>query len=285
MEQSAQQWQVRVLSEAWLSKIDVKASKRFSQKGLAEEAAAYVLDYLSADNWARCRQYSGKASIEGYLNRLVSNALEDFSRQRFSRPRPPTWLQRQGRFWVELWQRLCLERQLDQTVVDNFSAEGQRDAALVKEAISVIYARIPHCGEINMEIEAPDHLAEQAEALIEEGNTINKPTLRSNQEDSSALMGLMASLLVSPDDAEAKRRIEPHLKPLLQIKESLSLSAEQQLLLRLVYEDGLNLKQAANALGLAPHQPGRLLKQALVHIQHQFKAAGLSKEELWEALQ
>ena len=91
MEQSAQQWQVRVLSEAWLSKIDVKASKRFSQKGLAEEAAAYVLDYLSADNWARCRQYSGKASIEGYLNRLVSNALEDFSRKRFSRPRPPTW--------------------------------------------------------------------------------------------------------------------------------------------------------------------------------------------------
>ena len=73
-------WHKLVLTTEWLERIDRLALRRFGQPGLAEEAAAYVLDGLADGDWAVCRHYSGRSRPEHYLLTVINNLFEEFSR-------------------------------------------------------------------------------------------------------------------------------------------------------------------------------------------------------------
>ena len=86
------------------------AARRFQQQETAEEAALYVLETLSQDNWKRLQDFSGKSKFTTYFTTVVYRLLEDYSRKRFGRVSPPQWIKRLGSFWITLYRLLCLER-------------------------------------------------------------------------------------------------------------------------------------------------------------------------------
>jgi len=82
-------WKSLVFESGWMQKLDQLAAKRFGAGGLAEEAGNYVIEQLSNDNWASLTSFKGQCKPETYLHTVTNNYLEEFSRKRFGRPRPP----------------------------------------------------------------------------------------------------------------------------------------------------------------------------------------------------
>ncbi|MCF8055009.1 MAG: hypothetical protein K9K37_00025 [Desulfocapsa sp.] len=103
-----EQWKQKVLSHWDL--INRLAVRRFGTLPLAEEAALFVMDSLAADSWQRLQGHTGKGSFKSYLASLSWRLLEDFSRKRFGRVRPPLWIKKLGGIWPLLFSLLCLQR-------------------------------------------------------------------------------------------------------------------------------------------------------------------------------
>ncbi len=104
-QQFYKQWAI----EHW-GLVDRLARRRFSSETLSEEAALYVMSRLETNDWELLRSYRGSARLKSYFSAVVYNLLEDFSRKKFGRVRPPGWLKRLGGAWLLLYQLLCLER-------------------------------------------------------------------------------------------------------------------------------------------------------------------------------
>jgi len=150
--------------------IDKIAAKRFSRPAEAEEAATFVLDKLSENGWKRCVKYKGNAQSQTYLIRLTRNLLEDFSRKKYGRPRPPKWLHESGNTWVQLWTELCKEARSHQELIPRFVQKGH-DLDWIKGTIKIIKARIPNCGQKIFEAESYDNIASNVKPYNDEGNS------------------------------------------------------------------------------------------------------------------
>lgn len=279
MTDAAIDWASLILEPHFLARVDRMALRRFTQPGLAEEAAAYALDKLSQDDWAPCRQYTGRAQPASYLLTLVSHFIEEFSRQRFGRPRPPEWLKREGELWVRIWQRICMERQMPQTVIDNLCANEQRDPGFVRGIIQTIKAKLPWCGVSSREIPADCYDCNNPD---EAGPSLT------TQLDNQALETALAELhrLVFADCPSATDMIRENTntgsvpaaadnRPWRRLRDALALTPEEQLLLKLAHQQGLKHKQIALLLGMPPYQPGRLLKSLHERIAQAMRESGI----------
>ncbi|MEA2115005.1 MAG: hypothetical protein U9P36_06440, partial [Thermodesulfobacteriota bacterium] len=86
------------------------AERRFIDTNCAEEAALYVMNRLEEDNCRRLCTFSGRSKFSTFFRSLTIRLLEDFSRKKFGRVRPPAWITALGGIWVTLFQLLCLQR-------------------------------------------------------------------------------------------------------------------------------------------------------------------------------
>ena len=270
-------WAALVLQPNWLSKIDQLALRRFTQQGLAEEASAYVLDKLSADNWARCQSYTGKAKPETFVITVINHLLEEFSRSRFGRPRPPEWLKREGELWVRIWKMLCLERQPMPSIADQLSHAAERAAEFVHSIMRTIKGRIPSCGQSHREIAADE---EVPESVYGTEHTFESALDQHQLEDTL----LLVHELLLGDFCPSKNTMQHTNTPeqWQQLRSQLALSDEECLLLKMVYQQGLKLKLVARALDMPDYQPGRLLKQLHQRIADCFRESGITLELLRE---
>lgn len=285
-------WGALFLQPEWLSRIDRLSDRRFGVGGLAEEAAAYVLEALSADDWARCKQFKGNSRPETYIHTLANNALEEFSRKRFGRMRPPEWLKREGPTWVELWKRLCMERQLDATVLDTFAASG-RDMELVRRMVRTIKARMPWCGNSAQEIPLLyfDDAGGEARSAADNLTTDEGAPEQAQRSAYEVLVLSLSYLLDTPADTSQREQKERNVagkardfapmfeKMALQV----SLSDEERLVISMVYRDGIKKNQVAVALGLQDHQPGRILKRVFARIAAALADSGINLDVLSES--
>jgi DNA-directed RNA polymerase specialized sigma24 family protein len=288
--QSAAYWAEKVLDTAFTGYIEKMARRRFGQEVLAEEAANYVLDGLSEEDWRRCRQYRGQSQPKTFLISLASNLIEEFSRKRFGRPRPPVWLQAQGEIWVRLWKMVCLERQPLPSVIDRLTQTGQRTTETVRHAIAVIRARLPACGQEGAGECATDDIQSWSDA----SGLVSRDQQSGTDLEQQAV--LLFRRLISSLEAEtadmtplAEETCPQHLDPELAEKlralhEQLRLDDEEVLLLRMVFIDGLNKSKAARALGKPGHYGGRIINQALERLHNAFLACDLDMESLYEAV-
>ncbi|MFL0797280.1 MAG: hypothetical protein K6L73_07295 [Cellvibrionaceae bacterium] len=270
-------WQAMVFDPAWMAFLDRLALRRFSQPGLAEEASTHVIQRLSEDNWAMCQQYSGQAKPETYLQTLTQNLLEEFSRKRFGRPRPPEWLKREGDLWVRLWKMVCLERQAVPTVIDKLHNEIERSRELLQQAITTIKSRLPWCGSSNREIPA-DSLCTTEEDPNPELIDQDLET-QLDQHNWEGALHLLFELLLSEDCPSESIREELNHK-LDTLRASLKLDAQERLLLKMAYQEGLKMNVIADALNMPRYQPGRLLKGIHGRIQKALIDAGINSEGL-----
>ncbi|MEZ5594104.1 MAG: hypothetical protein R3F53_26760 [Gammaproteobacteria bacterium] len=135
------EWNELVFSSAdnLLQQLEKIAHKRFpDDQQLADQAFNEALATLSANNWQILKAYQGKSSPKGYLIVTFRNTIEDYARKRFGRLRPPEDVKRKGAVWLEIYNRLVLEKQLEPTIIDAIIAQTALSAADVQNVIRTI---------------------------------------------------------------------------------------------------------------------------------------------------
>lgn len=272
-------WPGLVFNSENMAAIDKLSSRRFGEGSLAEEASTYAIEYLSKDDWSRCRAYKGQANPRTYLFTIVNNALEEFSRARFGRVRPPTWLKDMGELWIKLWKALCLERQALPAIIDRFCSNGFRNPEDVSRAAQVIKARIPSCGqsirdaEQTEDIDAISDQAQHEKQDTSSGNTCEPDIQFQNPLLGELIIMLQAICLDKPMDTEQFQTAQhvdqiaaKHETKFDSFKQAISLNDQEAIILRMAFTEGMSKTAISKALGLAPHQAGRIANDALQRV-------------------
>lgn len=286
------EWAGLVFDDAFMLAVDKLAVRRFGEGALAEEAATYVVEYLSADDWGKCQAFQGKAKPKTFLYTLSGNAIEEFSRKRFGRPRPPAWLQDLGELWVKLWRSLCLERQVLPAIVDRFVSNGFRETAEVEQAARVIKARIPTCGQSSRDSVGVEDIQAVSDAAQSEAEHHCEEEALEFENPFHAELIMMIRGIVSPDVSTEhfSQTAADHCDNLAQqsqsrlqmLREAIALTDQEKVMLRMIYVDGLSKTSTSKALGLPAHQAGRLVNEVLQRIGEALVKCELDLESLLE---
>lgn len=285
-------WSMLVFDPSFMASLDKLAARRFGAGGLAEEATTHVIDYLARDDWAKCQAFQGKSKPTTFLYTLASNAIEEFSRKRFGRPRPPSWLQDLGEMWVKLWRSLCLERQLLPALIDRFSQQRFREAEDVEQAARVIKARLPNCGQGSMDNLAVDDIDTMSDAVQAQRQDDELHDGLAHEFDNPFHAELLMMVRAVVDDeicctcfgAESAGKVDEFAgnfsEPLKKLRNALELSDTERVMLKMIYVEGLSKTATSKALGLPAHQAGRLVNEALARITAAIGECGLDLDEL-----
>lgn len=248
--------------------INSLAVRRFGKSTLAEEAALAVMDSLQENDWLKVRNYSAKSSFRTYLAAVVIRLLEDFARQKFGRVRPPDWLKKLGRVWVNLFKALCLERFSTNDAIETVS---QRHPFLsrvnVENAAYEVLARIPDCGKKQaVEVALNEEVLEKGD---QDTGFIEKIEAKTRQEVLEAISQIIMG--VEKKDISGKMQ-----KALADLK--IELSAEERLLLKLCYHEGVSVTQAGKIVGLNRFQVHGKMRRLFARLQAEFDRVGLAEE-------
>lgn len=268
------------------------AKRRFPEhgsaatSGLADEALLYVLNKLEENDWFRVRQHRELSSFPTFLALVTQRLLEDFWRHKYGRSRVPAWIKALGPLWEQIYQKLCHERLPATAVIEGLrtTLAEDGDPVVLWEIVAAIRARIIDCGAPSSQtIETP--LADYPEVL-DIAALADRLTQTPSVEDLVAaeqrirLLGAVAELLM-PEPAATGSRLVPNddlpSAALRQLRDTLTFTAEERLLLRLVFQEGLAVTEAGNRLGLNPHQTHGRLRRLLERIRSALQTTGLDR--------
>lgn len=261
-------WAEIILSPAFVGQMTHLARLRFTQEVLAEEAVTYAIDALSDRSWVKLSGFKSGCLPSTYALTITSRLFEDFSRKRFGRPRPPSWVQALGQGWVKLWRMMCLERQWPEVIKTQLALLFE--PKVLAEMMLTIQQRLPNCGkpgfaecslsELGLDDGAGiDTLNLDSSAGYHDLDTcINQHVLELAYQALEELMCADRSgTSVCPSNGEAA---------LSALTEVCTLSNEDKLLLSLTFEDGLSSRKVAELTGQSPSQVQRrlaVIKQSL----------------------
>jgi RNA polymerase sigma factor (sigma-70 family) len=241
------------------------AKRRFSDDVLAEEAALFVLERLSAEQWQSLRRYRGTAKLSTYFASLVSHRLEDFARKRFGRVRPPQWLTKLGGIWLLLYRLLCYQRFSFGDALEIAIGTYQHESATRIEQIAEhILAEITSCGQEQQQSEFAEEYGMQGSA--------SQASSYELQQQQKVLAALGCQLLGEPADPAQLELLEKLLG------QPVALSPEERLLLKLCHRDGRSVSEAGRMLGLNRFQAHGKLRRLYRRIRETFEQNGLADE-------
>lgn len=272
-------WSGLVLSD-WIDRLDRMALSRFGQQLIADEAVNHVLERLAANNWSVLDGYENRAKPKAYLNVVATHLLEEFSRKKFGRPRPPQWLKRNGHLWVCIWKQLCLERQQNSQVIFNWlSAERSRE--YLESIVSVIKARVPWCGVKTEEVPTSALAREDGQEAFE--LTDPRPADPEPQDTLEELLLVIRLLLTSETalpgiDVEQLQRVRSVTDAL---NDELKLSVEERLIMKMAFIDRIKHKLIAEGLGLKPYQLSKQLSALYVRLRGAIEKTGFEKDHVF----
>lgn len=244
------------------------ARRRFSDELLAEEAALFVLEKLSANQWQSLRRYRATAKLGTYFSSLVAHRLEDFARKRFGRVRPPQWLTKLGGIWLLLYRLLCHQRQSFGDALEIARQHyRQESAARIEQIAEHILAQITSCGQEQLQTEFRGE--DEPRAFASLGPDYER------QQQTQVLAALGCQLLGEPVDPAQSELLEKLME------QPVELSFEERLLLKLCHRDGLSVSEAGRMLGLNRFQAHGKLRRLYSRIRETFARNGLDKELKW----
>ena len=262
------------------SRLECLAKRRagYDHLGLAEQASNYVFEELTRDNCARCRGYTGRGKPDAYLLTIAEHLLDEFFRKHFGRLRPPAWVASDGPHAREIWERLCLRRQLEETVLDAMTASGC-ERAWVQGIIAKIQ-QDPWWQRSLREIAEPHRQDEDGNlrSAAEDMQSEHEPEGDRNRSEYQTLLLFTEYIFSAPAElAACEARVLRALDAFAQRKLAFAkikdlksgLDDEQCVILRMYFEDGYSYAQIAARLGLKAHQPARRVKP----VYEQFRAA------------
>ncbi|MBF0585197.1 MAG: hypothetical protein HQL80_13330 [Magnetococcales bacterium] len=265
-----QQWQ----------RLEQLALRRFADANLADEAMLFTQTAMAKNDWGPLRAYAARAdaSFPTFFSQIARRMLEDFARSRFGRPHIPQWVTEQGPFMEEVYRLLCLERMSVSQVVEflHTSAPGGQAEVVIWAAINTVLKQATECGKSAFAELSTDN--EQLDALAEPGTTLHRLSpedLKILQQREEILAALHRFLTNdgsgAASDGKAGRMV------LEKIRAVLTLSAEERLLLKLLYQDGLEVEAAARLLGLNNNQLYGRQRRLLARIRKAMEQAGLAE--------
>jgi DNA-directed RNA polymerase specialized sigma24 family protein len=264
--QDAEDWRTRALSQWEL--INRLATRRFRQQPLAEEAALFVVDRLAEDDWRRLRTFSGRSSFTAFVAALSLRLLEDFSRLRFGRAKPPLWVRRLGGVWMALFRLLCLERRSPAEAAALLAARQLGDERHLETTAYQLLGELPSCGEARGEITGLDEDLAAAEI-----DTNANQEQRLEEEERDGLFAVLGRIVFGEGAGAADERL------LARVSEAgIELAPRERLLLQLCFRDGLPVAEAGRMLGWNRHQTHGRLRRLLARIREDLTRAGLAEE-------
>ncbi len=263
-------WKEKVMDH-W-DMINNLAERRFRSTGLAEEASLFVLERLAEGNWKRVRKFSGESSFKTYLSSVTYRLLEDFSRKKFGRKRPPGWIKKLGGIWLDLFRLLCLQRvdltEAVERAAQIFKTEKKED---IEEKGLRLLEKVVDCGahqalEVSMNEE---RIVEQS------GRTQMSQEQWVEREEKDLLFQAIFSNILATDGEQKVYKSSQKA-----IKIGIELQTEERLLLKLCYQDGLSVTEAGRMLGCNRNQVHGRLRRLLGRLRHEFEKMDLDNELL-----
>ncbi len=260
-------WKEKTLAH-WHS-INKMAARRFGEGTLAEEAALAVMDSLAADEWRRVAAFGGRASFSSFVMTLTARLLEDFARKRFGRVRPPLWVKSLGGIWEKLFSALCLERLRPVEAVEvvlqrHFQAVKKE----VEDAAYQLLEKIPGCGKSQgIEVAYEEGMEHGDDTSLEESDA--------EEGEKKQLFSMVCQLIFSVDDIEISSGFQKKFRAL-----KIDLSSEEQLLLKLCFQDDFNVSEAGKMLGLTRFQAHGKMRRLMQRLKKEFERVGLADELL-----
>lgn len=254
------------------------AVRRFGNGVTAEEAALFVVDKLLADDCRRLQQYGGTADIPAFVAAVSYRLLEDFARSRFGRKRAPLWIQNLGSFWVKLFRLLCLERLGIVEAVAMMDQQSRYSREInpgvdIEEAAWIIRQQVVDCGaHQGLEVELEE--AENNDGLEQREHDNPAPREKLERRQREEMFRMLFAVLTDV----GHEVVEEQLNRLCSLE--IELSPQEKLLLKLCYQDGMNVSRAGRLLGLNRHQAHGRLRRLLARLRDDFHRAGLAEEIL-----
>ena len=271
------------LTPEWMAKYHAIACRRFGNEGLAEEAVTSAIESLSANDWSALSKYNQRSSPDTYLITVFNNALEDFSRRRFGRVRPPVWLKRLGGVWVKIFQMLCLEREDPESIVARLtgSLRSTLDAEQIHCSISQIRGRIPDCGAYRMEETTNE------EGLLDTYSTNGSefsatPDASLEGKDQATILSVLADLLGKVDVMTVDEQFKDRLLH-VEIKAAIisaKLNDDDRLVLKLVFQEGYGVAEVARLQKIPDHHVRRRLQKVLKRMKKALNDRKLSANDI-----
>ena len=263
-------WKEKVMSH-W-DMINRLAERRFRSTTLAEEASLFVLEQLAGENWSRLQKFGGESSFRTYLSSVSYRLLEDYSRKKFGRKRPPGWICQLGGIWLELFKLLCLQRV---GLMEAVERAAQFCMAETKEAIEekglLVLEKVVDCGAhqaLEISIDEPEGVEGGGNRQASQVQQIE------NEEKDILFKAIFGSIL----GAEAGDEVLKATHKAVEI--GITLEAEERLLLKLCYQDGMSVTEAGRMLGMNRNQVHGRLRRLLARLRHAFEKMGLDEEVL-----
>ncbi len=245
--------------------INQLATRRFTKQSYAEEAALFVIEALEKDNWKRLQTFKEKSSFRTFLASLTHRLLEDFSRKKFGRNRPPLWIRNLGGFWLLLYRLLCLERKSLTEAVQAIVNRTQLVQRVIEDAAQRIKEEITNCGSHQAQEVSFDeayHISRETEKLPHE--------IMEKRETELFFSALFETCI------ESSNKMGQSASKIL--FEGITLQPEERLLLKLCYQDGINVTQAGKLIGLNRHQVHGRLRRLLARLRSDFEKIGIDPE-------
>ncbi|MEG3640343.1 sigma factor-like helix-turn-helix DNA-binding protein [Magnetococcus sp. PR-3] len=271
------EWSKLFFSTEIQTKLSRLLARRFTDSTLAEEAYNFVLEHISQDNWARLRQFKGQANHKTFMHSVFSHLLEDFSRHKFGRPRPPAWLKRLGPLWLRLYQLLCLEREDTEQAVFVLTQYHVRDAAFVRAAADTVKGRIADCGQTTGSTPFTPDMVDTLQDKNSEHQTDTPEDLLS-QKQQHPIMAALRMLLGSPPE-----QTDPQhtcTKPKQKHRLNIQLDDEDRLILKMRFQDALKRSVVAKRLGYTESQIRTREHRALTTIQQELAKADIDSSDI-----
>jgi RNA polymerase sigma factor (sigma-70 family) len=243
----------RTLLESHYGLIQQKLHSLSRRSGLpeheAEEFRSWALLKLIEDDYSILARWEGRSSFSTYLNVVLVNLMRDFRTHIWGKWRPSAEAYRQGREGVILERLLVRDGlPLDEAIQRTLAESGVSLSPAELEQIAVKLPR--RCGRRRVGEEEMLRIAVdgQVESRVEEGER-ERVTIR----------------------------LRELLLPLLR-----SLPAEQRLLLKLYYWDGLSMAALSPLLGRPQRELYSLRDRCLKKIRRSLEKASLDAEQVRE---
>ncbi|RLP54612.1 MAG: sigma-70 family RNA polymerase sigma factor [Ketobacter sp.] len=257
-------WPKYFFNEAFFNRLKFEISKTIKDDLRAEQALDYVIEKISHNEWEKCAGFKGMSKPETFLFKMARNLAVDFMRKQSGRPRAGKWIKQSGPLWEAIWEDLCVKRKHQQELILKYTECGSRDSDSVLNIIRMIKMKVPNCGSVTKEVslDNPDVHLEASEGLAVSSSDCVESSVAEGQL-------LLMSLLLGD-------QVKNHQLNFIADEESdkiriffngLNMSLDEMLILQLHFLEGKSYTAIAQQMGLAKHQPVRLIESVLSKIR------------------
>ena len=245
--------------------------KRFSDAILADEAYTFAFEGLMQDDWRRVKAYRGESSFRGYLGRVWCRLLEDFRIKKYGKVTPPQWVKNLGGVWGELFNMLCRRRlnmaESIEIIIDSGTCELD-NKTLEKTAIEIL-EKIPSCGKNLGPAFSIDNDEEDTFCSLNLSDDESIPEKMTIEKEKWTALQALAGVCFKSSGCNTKYGVDQQKLAALvsTIRERLSLSTEEQLILTLHFVDGESISAIGKFLGLNSNQVHGKYKRLIIRIR------------------